>query len=126
MVITKSTAFYARRFLNSTLKQSRPRSRSISNSTERQRPLTPGNSKKEHNNDPNWKGDRKVTNEEQEAFDEMYDALVAFSDLMQSLWESVPWGQTSNLDVTALNTVPGQAQKAILRATPIRERKGGQ
>lgn len=43
-------------------------------------------------------------------------ALKAADALIDNLWEAVPWGQTFNLDIAALNTVPPMIKQAIADA----------
>lgn len=51
---------------------------------------------------------------------DLLEALEAMDALVESLWDSVPWGDTFNLDIRALNEVPGKARAAIAKA-----REGG-
>lgn len=51
-----------------------------------------------------------------EAAPDLLKALEQMDALVESLWKSVPWGQTFNLDIQALNEVPLAAKRAIARA----------
>jgi len=44
-------------------------------------------------------------------------ALEGMDALVESLWKSVPWGDTFDLDVQALNEAPTRAKRAIAKAT---------
>lgn len=43
-------------------------------------------------------------------------ALKAADALIDNLWEAVPWGQTFDLDIAALNTVPPMIKATIAEA----------
>jgi hypothetical protein len=47
---------------------------------------------------------------------ELLEALKRMDELVDSLWESVPWGKTFNLNVALLNEAPIEAKKAIAKA----------
>ena len=47
---------------------------------------------------------------------ELLAALIAMDDLVESLWPSVDWGKTFNLDIAALNSAPLKAKAAIAKA----------
>jgi hypothetical protein len=45
--------------------------------------------------------------------DALFEALAKADALIDNLWTSVPWGQTHNLDIAALNEVPPQMKRAL-------------
>lgn len=47
---------------------------------------------------------------------ELLAALKEMADMMEMLWEAVPWGQTFNLDAKLLNEAPLHAKAAIAKA----------
>jgi hypothetical protein len=51
---------------------------------------------------------------------ELLEALDGMVVLMDSLWKSVPWGKTFNLDIQKLNEAPIAARRALGKA------RGGQ
>lgn len=48
--------------------------------------------------------------------DDLLEALKEMDALVESLWDSVAWGKTFNLDVSALNLAPSKAKAAIAKA----------
>ena len=44
---------------------------------------------------------------------ELYAALKRMDALVEGLWKSIPWGQTFNLDIAALNEAPLAAKRAL-------------
>lgn len=46
----------------------------------------------------------------------MLKALERADALIENLWKAVPWGQTADLDIAALNEVPGEIKRAIVAA----------
>lgn len=48
--------------------------------------------------------------------DDLLEALKEMDALVESLWDSVDWGSTFNLDISALNLVPPKAKDAIAKA----------
>jgi hypothetical protein len=47
---------------------------------------------------------------------DLLEALKRMDALIESLWDSVPWGQTFRLPVQELNEAPIQARRAIAKA----------
>lgn len=47
---------------------------------------------------------------------DLLDALEAMDALVENLWKAVPWGQTHDLDIVALNEAPLKAKRAIVKA----------
>ncbi len=60
--------------------------------------------------------ERKRVKRLHDAAEDLLEALKDMAALMDSLWESVPWGDTHDLDVTALNEAPMKARAAIKKA----------
>lgn len=56
---------------------------------------------------------------------ELLAALERMDALVEKLWESVPWEQTSNLPIAELNEAPLQAKRAIARANKEKVKQGG-
>lgn len=49
---------------------------------------------------------------------DLFAALQRMDALVESLWKSIPWGETFNLDIAALNEAPLAAKRALALARP--------
>jgi len=50
---------------------------------------------------------------------ELLEAAEEVDALIESLWKSVPWGATFNLDAKALNEAPPKLKRAIAKAKGV-------